>query len=188
MHRICVYCGSNPGARPEYGAAARELGQRMGERGIGLVYGGSKAGTMGVIADSVLEHGGEVVGVIPGTLIEHEVAHDGLSELHAVNSMHERKALMEQLADGFIALPGGYGTHDELFEILAWSQLGIHRKPIGLLNIRGYYDALLAYLDHTVREGFVAQNNRELLLVDDDPGSMIEQLASWEAPPVKIWL
>lgn len=163
--RVCVFCGSSPGKRPEYLEAARELGSTLAEWGIGLVYGGSSVGSMGVIADAALAAGGEVVGVIPRTLVEREVAHHGLTELHVVESMHDRKALMTQLSDAFVALPGGHGTLDELFEALTWSQLGIHDKPIALLNVAGYWDPLLAMMERASEEGFLRPADRERLLV-----------------------
>ena len=188
LRRLCVYCGSAEGARPEYLESARQLGRLLAEREIALVYGGARLGTMGAVAEGALEGGGEVIGVIPHGLIAMELAHDGLSELHVVHSMHERKALMEQLADAFVALPGAYGTHDETFEALAWLQLGIHRKPVALLNTLGYYDALVAYLDHTVREGFLSKNNRELLLIEEDAGALLDRFEAWVAPDIPRWI
>ena len=176
MIRICVYCGSREGSHPRYARAARDLGRALADRGLGLVYGGAKRGTMGIIADEVLSHGGEVLGVIPRKLVDMEVAHESLTTLHHVETMHERKALMEELADGFIALPGSYGTLDELFEILAWSLLGYHGKPVGLLNLDGYYDHLLAHLDHEQSEGFLSDEHRALLLVDDEVENLIERI------------
>jgi uncharacterized protein (TIGR00730 family) len=163
--RICVFCGSAFGANPEYRRAAEELGTEIGRRGLGLVYGGASAGTMGMLADSALAAGAEVSGVIPRTLVEREIAHRGLSRLYEVETMHERKALMASLADAFIALPGGYGTLDEFLEILTWAQLRIHSKPCALINTLGYYDGLLAFLDNAVREGFLKAENRDLILV-----------------------
>src|SRR2546421_2418842 len=154
MRRVCVFCGSRTGTAPVYAEEARRLGAALCRRGLGLVYGAGNIGLMGVLADAVLAHGGEVIGVIPRALVDKELAHAGLTQLHIVETMHQRKALMEQLADAFVALPGGYGTGDELFEILTWAQLHIHAKPIGLLNVAGYFDALLAWLNHTVAEGF----------------------------------
>ena len=163
--RICVFCGSAFGANPEYRRAAEELGTEIGRRGLGLVYGGASAGTMGMLADSALAAGAEVSGVIPRTLVEREIAHRGLSRLYEVETMHERKALMASLADAFIALPGGYGTLDEFLEILTWAQLRIHSKPCALINTLGYYEGLLAFLDNAVREGFLKAENRDLILV-----------------------
>ena len=160
MDRLCVFSGSSPGAHPDYAEAARELGRSLAERGIGLVYGGAHVGLMGVLADSALESGGEVVGVIPQALVEREIAHPGVSDLRVVGTMHERKALMADLADGFIALPGGTGTLDELFEVYTWTQLGLHSKPLGLLDVRGYYAQLAAFLDHAVQERFLTAEHR----------------------------
>lgn len=188
MKRVCVYCGSSEGARPEYVQAARELGRSLARRGLGLVYGGARVGTMGAVADGALEAGGEVIGVIPHGLTALEVAHDSLSELHAVRSMHERKALMEELSDAFVSLPGSYGTHDETFEILVWLQLGIHRKPIGLLNVLGYYDLLLAHLDHARREGFLKPENQALLLVEDDAETLLDRVTTWVPPDIPRWV
>lgn len=176
MQRICVFCGSRPGARPEYMAAAVALGRLMAERGIGLVYGGASVGTMGAIADAALAAGGEVIGVIPDTLVAREVAHDGLSRLHVVNSMHARKALMASLSDAFISLPGGTGTLDELFEAFTWAQLGLHRKPMALVNVCGYYAPLLAFLDHAVEQRFLTSEHRMLIRVADDPESVLAAL------------
>ena len=159
-----MFCGSAPGTRPEYVAAAEELGRALAERSIGLVYGGASVGTMGKLADAALGAGGEVVGVIPEALVELEVAHDGLTELHIVRGMHERKAKMTELAHAFIVLPGGHGTLDELFEALTWSQLGYHERPIGLWNVVGYWTRLLQLMDHMVAEGFVQAHNRARLI------------------------
>ncbi len=176
MKRICVYCGSSLGKDPKYIEAARQLGRLMAERNLGLVYGGARRGTMGEIANTVLAGGGEVIGVIPRKLVEMEVAHEELTLLHKVESMHERKALMEELADGFIALPGSYGTLDELFEILAWALLGYHNKPVGLVNLEGYYDHLLAHLEGVQDAGFLSATNRALLIVEDTPAALLERL------------
>jgi len=177
LRRVVVYCGSSPGSHGEYVDTAQALGRTLAERDIELVYGGAKVGTMGAIADAALEAGGRVIGVIPSTLVEMEVAHEGLSELHEVETMHERKALMLELSDGAITLPGGHGSLDELFEALAWLQLGIHSIPIGLLNVRGYYDHLLAHLDHARGEGFLAPDHHELLLVEEDANQLLDQMA-----------
>lgn len=176
MKRICVYCGSSPGHDPIYVETARSLGRMLTERGIGLVYGGARRGTMGELADAVLEMGGEVIGVIPRKLIDMEVAHEGLTKLHSVETMHERKALMEQLSDGFIALPGAYGTLDELFEILAWALLGYHEKPVGLVNLGGYYDHLLAHLERVQGAGFLSSDNRALLMVESTPQALLARM------------
>src|SRR3546814_750650 len=153
--RLCVFCGSSDGARPAYRDAAHALGKALADAGIGLVYGGAAVGLMGAVADGALARGGEVMGVLPRSLADRELAHPGLTQLHVVGSMHERKAMMAKLSDGFIALPGGLGTFEELFEIWTWAQLGYHRKPVALLNVDGYYDGLLSFLDHPVREAFV---------------------------------
>ncbi len=176
MERICVYCGSKRGSDPVYAEAARELGLLMGERGLGLVYGGASVGLMGVIADAVLEAGGEVIGVIPRFLQQKEVAHHGLTQLHVVDGMHARKALMADLSDAFIALPGGLGTLEELFEMLTWGQLDMHAKPCGALNVEDYYTPLAHFLDQTVRAGFVRQEHRRLLTIDDSPELLLRRL------------
>lgn len=179
LQRVCVFCGSSPGTRPAYVEAARELGTLLARRGIGVVYGGGRVGLMGAVADAALAAGGEVVGVIPRQLHDREVAHHGLNELHVVGSMHERKAMMAELSDGFVTLPGGVGTYEELIEVVTWSQLGIHRKPIGLLDVRRFYDDLGALLDHAVREGFVTPANRGIVLRDDDAERLLERLGAW---------
>jgi len=182
MRRLCVFCGSSKGLRSVYADGARRLGQQMAARGLGLVFGAGHVGLMGVLADAVLAAGGTAIGVIPRAMVEKELAHGGLTELHIVETMHQRKALMADLADGFAALPGGYGTGDELFEILTWSQLGLHGKPIGLLNVEGYFDPLLAWLDRAVQEGFVRAEDRRLLLETDDPDRLLEQLQQFRPP------
>jgi uncharacterized protein (TIGR00730 family) len=164
MQRLCVFAGSSPGAQTEYLAAARELGAALVHRSMGLVKGGTRVGLMGALADAVLVGGGHVTGVMPASLVAKEVAHQGLSDLRVVASMHERKAMMNDLADGFIALPGGWGTLEEFFEVLTWAQLGLHRKPCGLLNVSGFFDGLLAFIDHTIDERFVKRENRAMLL------------------------
>jgi uncharacterized protein (TIGR00730 family) len=176
MRRLCVFCGSKTGERSLHAEQARRLGRLLAERGLGLVFGGGHIGLMGVVADAVLHAGGEVVGVIPQALVDRELAHLGLTELHVVTTMHERKARMADLSDAFAALPGGYGTADELFEILTWAQLGLHAKPIGLVNTGGYFDPLLAWIDRMIDEGFVKPSNRELLHVADDPTTLLECL------------
>ena len=188
MNRICVYCGSSHGKRPIYTELAQKLGRLLAERDLGLVYGGGSVGLMGEIADEVLAAGGEVIGIIPAVLTRKELLHEGCTELHRVGSMHERKALMEQLADGFIALPGGYGTMDELFEIITWAQLGLHRKPIGLLNCDRYYDQLVAFLLNTVNEGFVREHQQHLLLQDDDPARLLDRMQAYQAQPTPKWI
>ena len=176
LKRICVFCGSSVGARPRYAAAARELGRTLASRGLGIVFGGGKVGLMGVLADAALAAGGEAIGVIPEALVAREIAHNGLTELRIVRSMHERKTLMADLADAFIALPGGYGTFEEFFEAVTWTQLGIHRKPCGLLNVDGYYDALLALLDRAVSDGFIREANRSLVVDAPDVPTLLGKL------------
>jgi uncharacterized protein (TIGR00730 family) len=186
--RVLVFCGSSPGARPEYAAAADELGRLLAQRGLGLVYGGARVGLMGAVADGALAGGGEVIGVIPGQLVEHEIAHTGLTELREVTTMHERKALMAELSDAVIALPGGTGTLDELFELFTWSQLGLHRKPIGLLDVAGYWQPLLALLDHMVTERLLRAEHRDTLLVSTDPADLLDALAGYEHHATDKWL
>ena len=188
MRRVCVYAGSNPGSHPAYAAAARQLATTLAERGVGLVYGGGKVGLMGVLADTVLDAGGEAIGVMPQALIDREIGHRGLTELRIVDSMHERKALMAELADAFVAVPGGIGTLEELIEVYTWSQLGIHRKPCGVLNVRGYYDHLAALLDHAVREGFLRPQHRAVLSVAGEPAELLDRMAAYEPPTVAKWL
>ena len=173
MNRICVFCGANPGNDPAFAAAARELGRTLVEQGLELVFGGSNVGLMREIADTVLAAGGTAVGVIPGFLVDREKAHQGLSELHVVDTMHERKALMVQLADGFVALPGGLGTLDETMEILSWAQLGLHDKPCGLFNVNGYFDLLIEFLDHAVAHGFIRAEHRRILVAESSPGELL---------------
>ncbi len=185
---LCVYCGSNTGCRDEYTEAARGLGRLLATNGIGLVYGGAGRGLMGVIADEVLAAGGKVQGVIPKALAAKELAHPRLDALHVVHSMHERKSLMAELSDGFVALPGGFGTLEEIVEMLTWAQLGIHTKPCGLLNVGGYYDGLLTYFDHAVAELFVKSSHREMLLVDTDAGRLLAKFREYVAPRAGKWL
>lgn len=188
MRRICVYCGSSSGARPVYAEAARSLAGVLVRHELELVYGGANRGIMGIIADAVLEQGGNVHGVIPQMLMEKELAHPGLTELHVVASMHERKTMMAALSDGFIAMPGGFGTLEEIIEIVTWGQLHFHDKPCGLLNVDGYFDALLAWFDHANREGFLRTENREMLLVDADATGLVQQFESYCAPRVEKWV
>ena len=188
MKRVCVFCGSNVGARPVYADAARAVGGALARRGCGLVYGGGCIGLMGIVADAVLAHGGEVIGVIPEALVAKELAHRGLTELRVVGSMHERKASMADLADAFIALPGGYGSFEELCEMLTGAQLGLHRKPSGLLNVDGYYDPLLALFDRAVTERFVRPVHRALVLEDRDPDRLLDRLAGYEPPTLEKWI
>ena len=187
MKRVCVFCGSNPGVREDYRNSAQALARALAGRGLGLVYGGGNVGLMGMLADSMLQAGGEVIGVIPRSLVAKEVAHHGVTELRIVDTMHERKALMNDLSDAFIALPGGFGTLDELFEILTWSQLGIHGKPSGLLNVAGYYDRLLAMLDHAVAERFLRPAHRELVIADSDVDALLQRLAAFVPVPAGKW-
>ena len=179
LRRVCVFCGSKHGVRPEYTEAARAMGAALAAGGIGLVYGGGRVGLMGVVADAVLDAGGEVIGVIPGHMSDREIAHHDVTDLRIVGSMHERKALMYELSDGFVALPGGLGTLEELFEITTWSQLGLHAKPTGLLDVAGFYTPLVRFLDQLVSEGFVAERHRRLLRVADKPAALLERLAAF---------
>lgn len=184
MKNICVYCGSSTGKSPEYAEAAQALGKALLARNIGLVYGGASVGLMGIVADTVLAGGGVVTGIIPQALVDKEVSHHGLTELKIVASMHERKAIMADMSDAFIALPGGLGTIEELFEVLTWSQLGFHKKPCGLLNIKQYYDNLLLFLDHVSSEQFVKPIHREMLQVASEPSSLLDMLANYNPPLV----
>lgn len=180
--RVCVFCGSSPGADPGYRVAAATVGRTLAERGIGLVYGGASAGTMGVVADAALAAGGEVTGVIPKSLVDREVAHTGLSDLRVVADLHERKALMTSLADAFLVLPGGAGTLEELFEVFTWAQLGLHHKPIALLDVAGYYQPMLRFLDHMVEQGFLGGDYRGMLIVDTDVTAVLDRYADYRAP------
>ena len=182
FHALGVFCGASPGARPEYEAAARSLGKLLGERGLRLVYGGGSVGLMGAVARSTVEHGGEVLGILPRALTPKELAGESIGELVLVETMHERKTLMAEASDAFVALPGGFGTLDELFEMITYGQLGVHRKPLGLLNVLGYYDPLLATIEHMLAEGFVRPQHRALITVADDAESMLEALASQDLP------
>lgn len=188
MNRICVYCGSSPGARIEYDQQARKLGQLLAERNIGLVYGGASVGIMGAVANATLEAGGEVIGVIPRFLDQKEIAHKQLTEIKVVNSMHERKMLMSELSDGFMALPGGIGTLEEFFEILTWAQLGMHQKPCGLLNVNQYFRHLIDFLDHSVEERFIKKINRSMILVEEHPQQLLQRFADYTPPRVKKWI
>ena len=181
--RICVFCGASPGRDPGYLALARSVGNGLAERGIGIVYGGGRVGLMGALADGALEAGGEVIGVIPRRLVDRELAHPGLHALHVVETLHERKAMMADLADGFIALPGGLGTLEELAEVASWAQLELHTKPIGLLGLHGYWDPLLEWLDQAVDEGFVSPQHRGLVQVDADLDALLARFDRWERPP-----
>lgn len=187
MKRICVYCGSSRGSSPDYASAAELLAETLVQQNLSLVFGGSSKGIMGVVADRVLALGGEVIGVIPQSLQDNEVAHEGLTRLHVVDSMHDRKSLMAVLSDGFIAMPGGTGTLEEIIETVTWAQLQFHEKPCGLLNTNGYFDQLLAFLDHAVGEGFLRQGHREILSVDSDPGVLLGKFRRYDAPVIKKW-
>ena len=187
IKRICVFSGSSSGSRPEYAAAAVSLGSLLADRKIGLVYGGSRVGLMGLLADSALASGGEVTGVMPRSLVAREIAHAGLTDLRIVDSMHQRKALMADLSDAFIALPGGFGTLDEFCEILTWTQLGLQRGPCGLLNVEGYYDLLLQMFDHAVREQFVKPAHRDMVIAEGHPEPLLSRLLEAETPVVDKW-
>jgi uncharacterized protein (TIGR00730 family) len=182
VKHVCVFCGSRTGDGPAYVEAARQLGQLLAARHLRLVFGGGHVGLMGVLADTVLQAGGEVVGVIPRALVDRELAHGGLTELHIVATMHERKARMADLSDGFLALPGGFGTADELFEILTWAQLGLHARPVGLLNVAGFFTPLLAWLDDVVATGFLRPRHRQLLLDAEEPGQLLDRMLVWQPP------
>ena len=182
LNRICVFCGTNAGSRPAYGVAARDLGRVLAEQGIELVYGGASVGVMGELADAVQEHGGHVTGIIPQQLMEKEAAHTGIRNLIVVASMHQRKSQMADMSDGFIAFPGGIGTLEGFFEVLTWGQLGIHSKPAGILNVERYFDGLTEFLDHAVREGFLTEAHRQNIIVESDPGVLLDRLRS-HAPP-----
>ncbi len=188
MKQICVFAGSSVGSEEVYRSAAEELGRTLAERGLGLVYGGARVGLMGVVADTVLASGGDVTGVIPSALVAKEVAHNGLADLRVVASMHERKAVMAELADAFIALPGGWGTLDELFEILTWGQLGLHRKPCGVLNVNGYFDGMLAFVEHSIEQGFVRREHGSMILVSSSPGALLDTFATYQAPVLEKWV
>jgi len=187
MKRICVFCGSSPGNSPDYASAARLLAETLVEQDLGLVFGGSSKGIMGIIADRVLALGGEVTGVIPQSLKDKDVAHKGLARLHVVDSMHDRKSMMAVLSDGFIAMPGGSGTLEEIIETLTWAQLQFHEKPCGLLNTNGYFDQLLAFLDHAVGEGFLRREHRGILSVDSEPAGLLTKFRRYDAPVVEKW-
>ena len=188
IKNICVYCGSSTGKNPAFAQAAVALAQEMCSRDIGLVYGGAAVGIMGTVADAVIDAGGKAVGVIPKSLAVKELAHENLAELHVVASMHERKAMMAELADGFIALPGGWGTLEEIFEILTWAQLGFHDKPCGLLNTAGYYDGLIGFLDNSFEQRFVSELYRPMLMTSAKPASLLKKFAVYQAPKVRKWM
>ena len=188
MKRVCVFAGSSRGVRPEYIAAARDLGGALARRRMGVVYGGARVGLMGALADAALAGGAPVIGVIPKALVAKEVAHHGLTELRVVASMHERKAMMADLADGFVALPGGWGTVEEFFEVLTWGQLGFHRKPCGLLDAAGYYERLLAFVDHGFDEGFVRREQRPMISVASSAEGLLDVMEAYQAPNVEKWI
>jgi len=188
MRRLCVFCGSSAGARPAYTEAAKAMGRLLAERGIGLVYGGGDVGLMGVVADAALAAGGEVIGVIPRALADKEIAHDGLTELYVVDSMHTRKAMMADLSDGFVAMPGGVGTFEEFFEAVTWTQLGLHQKACGLLNVDGFYSPLEAFIDRAVAEGFIRPAHRGIVVMDSDPGRLLDKLAVAVLPDMPKWI
>lgn len=182
MKRICIFCGANPGVGARYLEAATKMGAALADAGIGLVYGGAGIGLMGAVADAVLAAGGEVIGIIPKNLVEREVAHRGAVDLRIVGSMHERKALMADLSDGFIALPGGVGTLEEIFEVWTWAHLGLHRKPCGLLDVNGFYSGLTGFIDHVEREGFLRQGVRDMLFVEEDIPRLLMAMRNYRAP------
>ena len=188
MKTVCVFCGSARGERSSYAEAARLLGQTLARRGLRVVFGGGQVGLMGVLADAVLQAGGEAVGVMPKSLLEKEIGHQSLTELHVVSTMHERKALMADLSDGFIALPGGYGTFEELLEVLTWAQLSLHEKPCGLLNVEGFYDPLLSLFDHAVGQGFIRGDHRALALTAEDPERLLDLMQSHAPPSTEKWV
>ena len=188
MKKVCVYCGSSPGKQPIFREAARSLGHELADRGLGLVYGGASLGVMGAVADAVLERGGEAIGVIPHALATKEVSHSGLNDLFVVESMHERKAKMAELSDGFIALPGGWGTIEEIFEMLTWAQLGFHEKPCGLLNVAAYFDPLFTFLENAIDQQFVKEEFRPMMMMDDRSESLLDRFEAYRAPRVKKWI
>ena len=188
MKQVCIFCGSYSGSQPIYMTAAHQMGMGLAQRGLGLVYGGGRVGLMGAVADGTIAGSGKVTGIIPQSLVDRELAHVGLSKLHVVTSMHARKAMMAEIADAFIAMPGGFGTLDELFEIITWAQLGIHYKPIALLNIGGYFDPLLTFIEHMATEGFIKPEHRGAILVKNDVDSLLDTLLSYQPPQLEKWL
>ncbi|MDB4891359.1 MAG: Rossman fold protein family [Gemmatimonadetes bacterium] len=188
LHTVCVFCAASPGTNPVYVEQAAAMGRMLAESGRRLVYGGGRTGLMGALADAALTAGGDVIGIMPRHLVEREVAHVGLTELHVVASMHERKALLAELSDGFLAMPGGLGTLEELFEVWTWGQLGLHRKPYGLLEVNGFFAPLLAFLDHAVTEGFIRREYRDLLVVDESPRTLLERMEAMHPPALPRWL
>ena len=188
MRSLCVFCGSTNGINPAFAAATRELGRLLAARRIGVVYGGGNVGLMGVLADAVIDAGGDITGVIPHALVARELAHQGVTKLHVVESMHTRKQLMADLADGFMALPGGFGTLEEFAEAVTWTQLGLHAKPCGLLNVAGFYDGLLAFLAHARAEEFLRPSHGAIVVADADPATLVDRLARWTPPDVTRWI
>jgi uncharacterized protein (TIGR00730 family) len=188
MKLVCVFCGSYQGAKPIYMTAAHQMGMGLAQRGLGLVYGGGRVGLMGAVANGTLAGGGKVTGVIPQSLVDRELAHTGLSETHVVSSMHERKAMMAEIADAFVALPGGFGTLDELFEIITWAQLGFHHKPIALLNVGGYFDPLITFIEHMATEGFIKPDHRNAVLVKNEVDALLDTLLSYQPPQLEKWV
>jgi len=186
--RLCVFCGSSVGANPAFADTARVLGAELAQRHIGIVYGGGKVGLMGIVADAALAAGGEVIGVIPQGLVSRELAHQGVSRLHVVDSMHQRKALMAELSHGFLALPGGFGTLEEFCEVVTWTQLGVHAKACGLLNVAGYYDGLLSFLAHALKEDFLRPSHFEIVVAGSDPITLVDRLLEWRPPAVAQWI
>lgn len=187
MQRICVFCGSSPGVKQEYAVGARELGLVLAKQSIDLVYGGGHVGLMGIVADAALSAGAKAIGVIPRCLADKEVAHQGLTELKVVQTMHERKAQMAELSDGFIAMPGGFGTLEELFEVITWAQLGIHKKPFGLFNVAGYFDKLIEFMDFQVEQGFVPERHRDMIIVSDEAEQLVELLSGFQPVTQEKW-
>jgi uncharacterized protein (TIGR00730 family) len=188
LHTVCVFCAANPGEHPVYAERARAMGEYLASSGRRIVYGGGRTGLMGALAESALAAGGEVIGIMPKHLVDREVAHTGLTRLHVVDSMHARKALLNELSDGFLAMPGGLGTMEELFEIWTWGQLGLHRKPYGLFEVNGFFAPLLTFLDHAVGEGFIARVNRDLLTVDEDPAQLVTRMEAVVPPALARWM
>lgn len=188
MRSVCVFCGSNPGTRPEYRAAAEATGEHLARTGVRLVFGGGAIGLMGAVAAAAMRAGGEVIGVIPAALDRREIANRAVTELHVVDTMHERKAMMAELSDGFVALPGGLGTFEELFEMLTWAQLGIHAKPVGILNVAGFYDQLIGFLTSAVDEGFLRPRHLDLLVSETDPARLLDRMRAHRPPAVEKWL
>jgi uncharacterized protein (TIGR00730 family) len=188
FRRLCIFCGSQIGHDPSYAAAAGDVGRLLAQRGVGVVYGGGHVGMMGVLAEAALAAGGEVIGVIPDGLKRRELAYENLTELIVTRTMHERKQRMADLSDGFVALPGGFGTFEEFCEIVTWAQLGLHAKPCGLLNVKGYYDPMLAMFEHALREGFLLPQHRTLVLTAQEPAALLAAMESWRPPPLQKWL